>query len=119
MANKIQPVSLWKRLPYKGYVYASLFLSLLTVAVVLAGRSFLPPIVPLFYGRPVGEEQLVISLGLLIAPGISIFITILNVIVAFFINNTFFKKILIAGGFLVSLLVSITVIKIIFLVGFF
>jgi len=110
---------MWKNLPLRGYIYASFSINLLLVIIVIALRSFLPPVVPLFYGLPSGESQLVPSLGLLIVPGVSFLITILNITVALSFKDEFFKKTLIVSSALISVLALIAVLKIIFLVGYF
>lgn len=107
------------KLPLKGYFYASLALILFTSLSVVVLKSLLPPVVPLFYGRATGETQLVPAFALLIAPGFSLLFTLINLGLVFLSNDLFLKKILILGAFAVSLLSSITVFKIIFLVGFF
>lgn len=117
--NKAPVISQWKSLPFQEYTTISLILSIVTIFVTLLLRSKLPPIVPLFYGRPVGEGQLVPTLGLIIAPGGALIFTLINTFLAILSKDEFLKKTLVLTSFLVSLLLSITVIKIIFLVGFF
>lgn len=87
--------------------------------MILVFKSLLPPVVPLFYGRPFGESQLVPVLTLFFAPITSIVITFVNSGLAILTEDVFSKKILVSGAFLLSLLITITVLKIIFLVGFF
>lgn len=102
-------------------VYISLGVNLIIIAGVIALHSFLPPVVPLFYGRAIGERQLVNSYLLVLPSVVSIFFTIFN----FWISNHFFKKdsflrnILSVSSFFINLLVAITVVRIILLVGFF
>jgi hypothetical protein len=94
-------------------------MSLLTVAVVLVMGRLLPPEVPLFYGKPVGEGQLTSTLGLSIGPAVSLLVLGINIVISFLLSNTFTRKVLIISAFVVSLLIAITVVKIVFLVGFF
>jgi hypothetical protein len=108
-----------ERLPMKKFMYSSIGLSFFTALVVIALKGLLPPEVPLFYGKPTGEEQLVPTLGLLIAPGVSLLIVIINTIFVGLIKDLFLKKTLIVSSLFVSLLTTITVFKIVFLVGFF
>lgn len=118
MSLKIKP-STWKEIPLKEYIYISLGMVVISTATILFSTNSLPPVVPFFYGKAVGEGQLVKNLGLLIAPGISLLIIALNTVLATTIENSFFKKILVMCAFLFSLLMTITVFKIVFLVGFF
>lgn len=78
----------------------------------------LPPVVPLLYGKPVGESQLVPSYALVIAPLTALLITIVNfMLTKFSLKDTFLKNILNWSTVLVSVLSFITVTKVIFLVG--
>ncbi len=109
----------FRELPFRNYIYFSLGLSFLTIAAVLILKNFLPPEVPIFYGKPAGEAELTKTLGLLIAPGISIVALGMNTGLSVIATDVFVKKILIITGLVISLLTSITVTKIILLVGFF
>jgi len=110
---------MWKDLPHKNYIYLSFAVNIITALSILIFRSFLPPVVPLFYGRPIGQFQLVSSLGLLIAPIVAFLITLVNLYIARQTHDNFLKRILIISSFFVSFLIAITVFRIIFLVGFF
>lgn len=107
-----------KKLPLKGFIYAALALDLVAILTVVVTRGNLPPVVPLFYGRPAGSTQLITTYGLAIAPASALVITIVNVFLSTRMNNEFLKKILSVASFLISVLSLTTVIRIIFLVGF-
>lgn len=107
----------FRNLPFKTYIYWACGISLFTILLIVALRSYLPPEVPLFYGKPVGEGQLTTPVGLMIAPGVSLAILALNLFLAIFLADDFLKKVLIISGLFVSLLSAITVIKIILLVN--
>lgn len=109
----------WKNATFKGYYLAALALSILSAIVLLLLKNVLPPVAPLFYGRPSGEAQLVGSLELLIIPGVSILIILINFFIAQMVKDDFLKKILVSGALIVSILATITLAKIVFLVGFF
>jgi hypothetical protein len=115
---------MWKNLPYsyvpyKSFVYLSVFLNIVSVVIILVLKGFLPPVVPLFYGLPTGNEQLVPTLGLLWAPLAGLVITLINIFVSILNQDDFLKKSLIISSAFISLLLTITVIKIVLLVGFF
>lgn len=110
---------MWKNLPFKGYVYTSLAFNIVLGVAIFIIKGFLPPVIPLFYGLPTGVNQLVPTLGLIIAPVASLIVTLINIGVASFINDQFFKRTLIVSAIFVSVLVTITTLKIILLVGFF
>lgn len=109
----------WKNAAYKEYYVGAFILSFLSALLLLLIRSVLPPIVPLFYGRPAGEAQLGSSLELLIIPGISILITFINFFISLKVRDNFLKKVLVTGTLAVSILTTLTLAKIVFLVGFF
>lgn len=110
---------MWKNLPDKGYVYFSVILSLLSAISIIVLKSFLPPVVPLFYGLPVDSSQLVPSLALLIAPGVAILITFINISLTNLSDDVFFKRTLVASQAFISLLLGIAVLRIVLLVGLF
>ena len=109
----------FRELPFKNCIYLSFGISVLTIVAVVAFTGFLPPEVPLFYGKPVGAGQLTKTLGLTIAPATSLLILALNLFISILATNAFIKKVLIITTCVVSILVAITVVKIFFLVGFF
>ena len=106
-----------KKVPLVKMVYASLFLSLANLGLVILFQNHLPPELPLFYGLAKGSEQLGSSLQLTIPGIIALSITIVNFILALFINNNFLRQMLILSAFAVSVFSLITVIKIALLVG--
>lgn len=109
----------WKKIPFYGLVISGLGLNLAVILLFLLVKGFLPPVIPLLYGRPSGSGQLLPDFGILLAPALSIALILVNVVISGYITDLFSKKLLIAASCLISLLTSITVIKIIFLVGFF
>jgi hypothetical protein len=110
---------MWKRIPYRDYFLTAIIINLIVAAGVLLLKNFLPPLVPLLYGQPAGEEQLVATFGLTIAPGVSTLITIINLCFSFWVKDDFLKRILAISAIVISVLTAITVVKIVFLVGFF
>lgn len=109
---------MWKKVIYRNYFLAAIIINVGVVLTLFLFRSALPPLVPLFYGRPMGEAQLTKTLGLLIAPGASILITILNLCLSLWVKDDFLKKLLAISAIVISALTIITIIKIILLVGF-
>lgn len=107
-----------KKLPLRGFIYAALALDLAAMLAVVVSHGNLPPVVPLFYGRPVGSSQLTAAYGLGIAPASAAVITILNSFLASRMSSEFSKRILSIASFLISAMSFTTVIRIIYLVGF-
>lgn len=88
------------------------------VFVLLASWRSLPPQLPLFYSRPWGEEQLTTPLGILILPGLSIGIILVNLVLGWLVNKkeVLVKQILSSASALFSFLCLVTLIQIIRLV---
>ena len=110
---------MWKNIAFRNYYLVAIIINILVVVALAIIKDYLPPLVPLFYGLPVSEAELTNKIGLFIAPGISLLITLLNFLISFWVKDDFQKKILAISTIVVSLLTAITVFKIVFLVGFF
>lgn len=108
-----------ERFPFKKLVVFSIIINVLTVVFILAVKNRLPPEVPLFYGRPTGEEQLSTTLGLAIPAVVSFFILFINIGLSLLFTNDFLKKTLILSGISSVAFSTITTVKIIFLIGSF
>lgn len=109
----------WKDLPLGNLFYFGLGVNILTSVAVIILRGLLPPVVPLFYGLPVGANQLTSTLGLIIAPAVSVFIIAINYLISLVLENVFLQKVLAITSLSISVLTTLTIIKIMFLVGFF
>lgn len=109
----------WKNITFYKYYLASIVLSIISTLGILISRGFLPPIVPLYYGRPIGSEQLTPNIFLFIIPAVSLLITTINIIISKSVNDEFTKKLLAISSLLISIMSAVTLVKIISLVGFF
>lgn len=109
----------WSDLPLTGGIRASLIICFFLILAVTILQGFLPPQIPLFFGAPIGENQLVSSWGLITAPVFALAITIANTFIASKIEDDFTQKILVTASLFISILVFITVVRIIFLIGSF
>ncbi len=118
MANKSKLTSL-EGVPFKEYIYTSLFGALLTLVIYILLGSFLPPVVPFLYGNPSGEKQIISQIGLLLVPGLSLSVTLVNLFITYKTSDKFVKQALVFGSFLFTLLMLITFVKVVILVGFF
>lgn len=106
-------------MPFRNYFLAAIIINVGVFLSLMFLWNFLPPLAPLFYGRPVGEAQLTKTLGLFLAPGTSLLITVLNLSLSFWVKDSFFRKLLAVAAIVVAVLTAITIVKIIVLVGFF
>ena len=106
------------KIAFIKFVYTALIFNLLNVVVVVLMQKNLPPELPLFYGYTQSDQQLSTTFGLFIPGVVSLAITLVNTALSILIPNDFLKKTLSIASFVISLLFLITVLKIIFLVGF-
>lgn len=104
---------------YRNYFLAAIIINVGVLLSLVLLKNFLPPLAPLFYGRPMGEAQLTNTFGLLVAPGASLLITTINLLLSLWVEDDFLKKLLAVSTVVVSILTAITITKIILLVGFF
>lgn len=79
----------------------------------------LPPVIPLFYSLPWGEEQLASPLSLLLLLSSIIFVYCLNVLTAVVVYplSAYFSRMLIIGSFFFTILTSIAIWKILLLIA--
>ncbi len=87
--------------------------------VLVFGLRSLPHEVPLFYSLPWGEQQLASSISLFFLILFSLAVVLLNWAGAVFVykEQVFLARALIFLGLIISLLVSITIVKIVFLMA--
>lgn len=104
--------------PLKKLIVASFLLNILNIAVIVFLKSRIPPEVPLFYGLAQGKEQLSgLTYALIIPSIVALSIVIINSLAIYLLDSEYFKKILVISAFAVTIMASIAVYKIIFLVG--
>jgi hypothetical protein len=105
-------------LPFRVWGGAVFVVNAIVIVIVLLIRDSLPPVVPLFYGKPYGSEQLTTQGNLIAPPVAALVISIVNTAINLsFEKDEFLEKVLFGSMIAVTLLSAITVIKIIFLVG--
>lgn len=103
-----QKLNLWLKL-------SPLLLALIMTLVIVFGLKFLPNKLPLFYSLSWGEAQLASHQEFLIIPASIVLITLLNFAVSWQLHpsQSFFKKVLLFSPIIISLILSITFIKIV------
>ncbi|OGM26741.1 hypothetical protein A3D00_00540 [Candidatus Woesebacteria bacterium RIFCSPHIGHO2_02_FULL_38_9] len=106
-----------KRLSFSKFILASVTVNLITGALVLILLNHIPPQAPIFYGRPQSEKQLADKLTLILPPFISTIFAVVNFFIIKIVKDDFLKKVLMGVTISVTILSTITVVKIIFLVG--
>ncbi len=92
----------------------------LTVALlVMFLKNKLPPVIPLYYGLPQGEQQLVQNAFLVIPSLVACGFSIINGVIANFVKKDFLTNSLLTISFTLSAFAIVSVSKIFFLVGNF
>ncbi|MFC1710515.1 hypothetical protein ACFL0F_02560 [Patescibacteria group bacterium] len=109
--------SFFSKVPFAVFVLASFVLNILVIMLVFVISRFLPPEVPLLYGFPEGQDQLVSTYYLAIPSLVSLVITIINLILSSFVSDSLSKNALVFTSLVLTLFSFITTVKIIFLVG--
>lgn len=93
-----------------------LFISLSTILYAFFQFNSLPPEIPLWYGRPIGENQIAQKDFIFLPSAISIFYIIVCLLFIKKVKDKFLIKILIGTAFLSTILTTITTVKIINLI---
>ncbi len=119
MKKKIFPALPFGRIIFPYAYLTVLSVNLLGIALVFLIKAHLPSEIPLFYGRPFGQEQLAESRYLVIPLLVALAIALLNIAISIFLSSRFLTQVLLAVAITVTILAFITVFEIIFLVGSF
>lgn len=104
-------------LPMRNLSLALISINLLAILLLTLARGILPPILPLYYGRPYGLEQLTTREGLIIPSLAALVFCVTSIIISLRLQDQFLKKILFGAMLTATLLSLITTIKITLLVG--
>lgn len=108
---------LTNKLPNRNLSLGVFLVNLLTLLAVFLLRGRIPPVVPLFYGRAYGVEQLAPMSSLAFPPIAALLISALNIFLSIPLKDDFLRKVLLAGAIVITTLSTITIVKIILLVG--
>lgn len=115
----------------RDIVLATIFLNLVLLLFILIIGQKLPPVLPLLYSRPWGQDQLVPFNYLFLVPGISLLFLLINLGTAFLVAREWFTgdskntkehtllllRILCLGSLFASILGSITILRIALIVS--
>ena len=105
------------KVPFSKEIILCLIINLIMILLATLSIIILPPEIPLLYGLPEGEEQLVSNWAITVPNLAALVIMFINSIFAIYTKDEYIKKIIVIAGFVVSFFAIITVIKIFFLVG--
>lgn len=104
---------------WKKTILLIFIVNIITIIVVCLQLPKLPPVVPLYYGNPAGEEQLGPVRGLFIPPGFTLVVWVTAVLITKAYKNSFIETLLVLSLCVLTVLSTVTVFKIMFLVGSF
>jgi hypothetical protein len=103
--------------PQPAFYLASVCLLAITAFLFILLRNKLPPEIPLYYGKPPGAKQIANKNFLVLPLLLSALLVAINYAIASLLRDKYLQTILAALSILLSLIATIAVIKIIFLVG--
>ncbi|HCR35570.1 hypothetical protein A2130_02530 [Candidatus Woesebacteria bacterium GWC2_33_12] len=107
----------FERLPLFKLIIVTIVTNIVVILLGILSKIILPPQIPIFFGLPQTEEQLAPALFITIPPIISLIFVLINSIMAINLESSYVKKSLAFASLAVTLLSTIAVFKIIFLVG--
>lgn len=105
------------KIPFKKQVKIAIPINLTAIFLSVIAFFKLPDEIPLLYGLPEGEQQLLPNWAFAAPNIIAFFIMITNIILANYSKDEYLKKIIIISGFVAIFFALITTLKIFFLVG--
>lgn len=117
MSLKTHYSNLLAILPFGHFSVWLLGVNLVIAILVLLLKGLLPPVVPLFYGKPYGADQLAGAPSLMLPPLAALGLSVINIMIAVFTEDEFLKKVIFGSMVVVTMLSLITVLKIFILVG--
>jgi len=106
-----------KKVPFSKQVIYCLIINLVMILLAILSIFVLPPEIPLLYGLPEGNDQLVKSWAITVPNLVAFILMFINTIFAINTKDEYIRKIIILAGFTATFFATITVIKIFFLVG--
>ena len=106
-------------LPFKNIFLTLLAINIISLLSVFLVQGALPPVIPLLYGLPKGENQLVPKILLVVPFCTAALITLINIVLIKISQDNFSQKALLYLSVSVNILALFTVFKIVNLVGSF
>ena len=106
-------------IPFRKVFLLLIGSNLLGLILILLSQRSLPPLIPLLYGLPKGENQLVPKILLVVPFCTAALITLINIVLIKISQDNFSQKALLYLSVSVNILALFTVFKIVNLVGSF
>jgi hypothetical protein len=118
--RSVDTLKISQEIPYKNVIFISFVINVAVIGfILLIRKNHLPPVVPLYYGLPEGESQIVPVVNLTFPSIIALVIIAINTLITSLLKDDFLKKTLIIASLAATFFSVITIIKIAFLVGSF
>lgn len=93
--------------------------NILTIVSLYINRMKIPPIIPLYYGNPAGAEQLAPYQGLFIPPSFVLVVLLTSILINKAYKDSFLETLLVLNLGVLTTLSTVTVFRILLLVGNF
>lgn len=106
-----------KGVPFFRYVIGGVVVNFVVIFFAIIFKKNLPPEIPLYYGLPDGISQIAQSEMFFIPSFFALVIIIFNTSLSFLTKDVLLKRALVISSLLITVLASITAVKIFFLVG--
>ena len=103
----------------RKFIFGALAINVFILTLVLLVYKLLPPVIPLFYGKASGENQLAPSWFLTLPSVLSLSILLINTILSNLTKDVNLSKALIVTAVMVTFFSVVTTAKIILLIGSF
>ena len=103
-------------IPFPRWTLGVFFVNLVVLLLLILKRDIIPPFVPLFYGKPTGEEQLAPNIFLIIPTVSALVILVINTILSKSQSDPFLSQIFIGLSITMTVLSVITTMRILFLI---
>lgn len=107
----------FEKIPLLKIVIVCLLINVSLIIIGTLSQFILPPQIPLFFGLPQTEQQLASSIYIILPALLSLIITLFNLFLVTKLYDIYLKKMFIFTSLVLTLLSSVAIIKIIFLVG--
>lgn len=99
------------------HLFFFLAFNIVFTLTIFAVFSKVPPLIPMYYGAPIGELQLATKAAIFIPTIFALIITLISLILSTIISDTFLKRTFIFASGVITFLCFYTTLRIIFLVG--
>jgi hypothetical protein len=105
------------KVPYLNSFFFAFATNVLLIGAFFYFQEQIPPVVPLWYGKAIGESQLAPKIYLILPNTFALLVSIINIILTKAVKDSFLHQVFIGLTVTATVLATITVINIVYLVG--